>query len=87
LPFHQYIFSKEHVQLHVFYCRWEDQRADETHPATLREDNSKFSRILAMLAGRRHRGQQVLEITLKGPDTSQQALAALAHELPHIIRR
>jgi exosortase len=87
LPFHQYIFGKEHAQLHVFYCRWEDKRSTEPQAPLLREDNSHWSRILAVLAGRRHRGQQVLEITLKGPDTSQEAWDALAHELPRIIRR
>jgi hypothetical protein len=54
---------------------------------TLKRPLCAKTTALAVLAGRRHRGQQVLEITLKGPDASQEARAALAHELPRIIRR
>jgi exosortase len=87
LPFHQYVFNKEQVQLHVFYCRWEDQRRVETSGPGPREDGSKMSRLAAVLAGRRHHGQQVLEVTVKGPDTSEEALAAFARALPGIVRQ
>jgi exosortase len=87
LPFRQYVFTKGHTQLHVFYCRWEDQRLAQLQPAVLREDGSQLSRLEAVRAGRRHLGQQVLEITVNGPATSEAALAALANELPRIIRK
>jgi len=87
LPFHQYMFTKGRVQLHVFYCRWEDQRFAQAHESVLREDGSQWSRLDAVRAGQRHRGQQVLEITVNGPDTAEVALAALTSELPRIIRR
>jgi exosortase len=87
LPFRQYIFSKDQVRLHVFYCRWEDQRPAGALGTTLREDGSQISRLEAVLAGRRHRGQQVLEVAIKGPDTSKEALAAFSKELPRLIRQ
>src|SRR5262249_37688660 len=41
LPFHQYVFTKEQVQLQVFYCRWEDQRRAEIPGTGPAEDGSK----------------------------------------------
>src|SRR5262249_10533842 len=87
LPFHQFVFTREQVQLHVFYCRWEDQRRAEIPETGPLEDGSKRSRLGAVLAGRRHRGQQVLEVTIKGPDTSEEALASFSKQLPRIIRQ
>ncbi len=85
LPFHQYGFNRGPVQLHVFYCRWEDRLATQAHD--LIEDGTKASRIRAVLAGRRHLGQQVLEVAISGPENPDEALAALERQLPQIIQR
>jgi exosortase len=87
LPFHQYVFSSGHGQLHVFYCRWEDQLNSETQQSIIRESDSRLSRLDAVLAGRRHLGQQVLELAVNGPHTPEEAITALTNELPRIIRQ
>jgi hypothetical protein len=85
LPFRQYVFSRGLVPLHVFYCRWEGQT--RTGSADLGEDGTKMSRIRAVLAGRRHLGQQVLEVAINGPESPELAWEAVERELPRIIRR
>jgi exosortase len=86
LPFHQYVFSRGHLPLHVFYCRWEDRLAMQ-QPEDLREDGTKTSRLRAVLAGRRHLGQRVFEVAISGPGNSDEALAALRSQLPRMIRK
>jgi exosortase len=85
LPFRQYIFSHGQAPLHVFYCRWEDHPNDPGRD--LQEDGTELSRLRAVLAGRRHLGQQVLEVTVSGPDTPEEAFAALETQIRQIIRR
>jgi exosortase len=85
LPFHQYVFERAGSPLHVFYCRWEDQKG--THFDTSYDNGSKLSRILAVLAGRRNLGQQVLEAIVSGPETPAEGLASLEQQLPQMIRR
>jgi exosortase len=85
LPFRQYVFSRGLIPLHVFYCRWEGQV--RTGAADLGEDGTKMSRIRAVIAGRRHLGQQVLEVAINGPDSPEVAWEVVERELPRIIRR
>jgi hypothetical protein len=85
LPFHQYVFERAGLPLHVFYCRWEDRTG--TRFDTSYDNGSKLSRILAVLAGRRNLGQQVLEAIVSGPETPSEGLAALERQVPQMIRR
>jgi exosortase/archaeosortase family protein len=85
LPFRQYVFERAGVPLHVFYCRWEDQV--DSHFDTSYDDGTKLSRLLAVIAGRRNLGQQVLEAIVSGPETPAEGLAAFQRQLPQMIRR
>ena len=84
LPFHQYIFSKEHPQLHVFIAGGKTSVAPTLKrplcaKTTATGAASWLSWPDALIVVNRS--------SLKGPDASQEAWAALAHELPRIIRR
>ncbi len=85
LPFRHESFERGPESFHVFYCLWPD-RVSPT-PGPLLEDGSRASRWEAVLSGKRHLGQQVLEITVSGPASPDQALACLRAELPRLIRR
>jgi hypothetical protein len=85
LPFRQYLFAGGPSPLHVFYCRWEDQLTQQL--LNLREDGGKMSRIRAVLAGHRHLGQQVMEVTLSGPETSAEAFSIFQQQISRMIRR
>lgn len=85
LPFRQYLFERGGLPVHVFYCRWEDEvteRVDTSH-----DSGDKLSRLRAVLAGRRHLGQQVLEAIVSGPETPGEGLSAFETQLPQLIRR
>lgn len=85
LPFRQYVFDRGGIPLHVFYCRWEDQNVGQID--TRHDDGGKLSRLRAVLAGRRHLGQQVLEAIVNGPETPAEGLAAFEGQIQQIIRR
>ncbi len=82
LPIRHYIFTQQARQLHVFYCLWEDRIAISAEkPSALVENGSQSSRLAAVMAGRRHLGQQVLEIAIEGPESAASAIKALEREL------
>jgi exosortase len=83
VPFDQYLFEARSRPLHVFYGRWEDRsvRLDDAPP----EDGSQASRIRAVVAGRRHQGQTVLEVAVEGPDTPEEARRAFSRQLPFLL--
>lgn len=85
LPFRHESFESGVKLLHVFYCLWSDRRAP--NQTALTEDGSRNSRLQAVLAGKRHLGQQVLEIVLQGPDSSDEAVSTLKQQLPALLRR
>ncbi len=84
LPFRQFVFRHRDRVLHVFYCLWNDRSQLDTGPA--RDDGSVTSRLEAVLAGRRHLGQQVLEIAVAGPSSADEALTALRATLPGMLQ-
>jgi hypothetical protein len=49
------------------------------------EDGSETSRLEAVLAGKRHLGQQVIELVVEGPDSGEEAVSLLKKELPKIV--
>ncbi|HTA30811.1 MAG TPA: exosortase/archaeosortase family protein [Candidatus Cybelea sp.] len=85
LPFRHESFESGANILHVFYCLWSDKRAP--HEPRLAEDGSRSSRLEAVLAGKRNLGQQVLEIVIQGPDSSDEAVSTLKQQLPSLVRR
>jgi exosortase len=85
LPFRHQSFEGSGKVLHVFYCLWSDRRAP--NQAELAPSSPRNQRLQAVLAGERNLGQQVLEIVLQGPDTSDEAVAALKQQLPNLVRR
>jgi exosortase len=84
LPFRRYEFTSDGRPLYVFHCIWERATGDES--GSLREDWSAGSRLESVRAGRRHLGQQVLQIAVSGPKSTEAADAALACELERILR-
>ncbi len=85
LPFRHESFAAGTKLLHVFYCLWSDRR--EPNQPTLTEDGSRNSRLQAVLAGKRHLGQQVLEIVLTGPESNDEAISTLKQQLPNLVRQ
>ena len=85
LPLRYQTFESGSKTLHVFYCLWSDRIAPHAKPTI--EDGSQASRIEAVKAGKRHLGQQVLEIVLQGPDSKDEALAVLKQRLPELVRQ
>ena len=84
LPFRHETFETDDKTVHVFYCLWPDRVA--SNEKTLLEDGSQWSRLKAVFAGKRHLGQQVLELVLAGPESQAEALQALQNTLPSLIQ-
>jgi hypothetical protein len=84
LPFRRYEFAAEGRPLFVFHCIWESAVGAPTN--SLRDDWTAASRLESVRAGRRHLGQQVLQIAVSGPLTMEEAEAALARELERRIK-
>lgn len=83
LVFRRQTFMSGDRLFYVFYCLCSDYRAPGEKP--LLEDGSEASRLDAVLAGKRHLGQQVVEFVLIGPETADEALAILRKQLPVLI--
>lgn len=84
LPFRHQVFTSGERHLNVFYCLWPERIS--RGQSQLLEDGSQRSRLLAVLAGKRNLGQQVLELVIIGPDTKEVALALLRRQLPTLIQ-
>jgi exosortase len=81
LPFREYTYSSGATTLQVFFCQWEDgtERQAGMWGSTLAD------RVRAAVIGRRHLGQQSLEMILAGHESLEQAEQALAKQLPALI--
>jgi exosortase len=87
LDAHSYIFDATGRSLFVFFCLAEDRRPGDG-PASTFQDMTESRRLDAVFAGRRNRGQQVLEITLTGPadvDEAHDAMARLLAQSLHPV--
>ena len=62
LPFHRYVYESEGRILYVFFCEWEDSAREQTGLASTKQSG----RVITALKGRRHLGQQTLELILSG---------------------
>jgi exosortase len=85
LLFRHSTFESGDRLLHVFYSLDSDYRAPDEKPTL--DNGSEASRLQAILAGKRNLGQQALEITIQGADSSDEALALLKKQLPTLLRR
>ena len=83
LSFDQYVFEFAGQPLHVFYCLAEDQRG--VPGKDLPEDGTQQSRLAAVLAGKRHLGQTVIEAAVRGPAAAEEARALFAAELKRLV--
>jgi exosortase len=85
LPFRVYRVSDPERAFFVFHCVWQDHRRG---PGGFEQQDisSRQGRLANVLAGRRNLGQRSLEIALEGTRDPAQALAALAAELPKLVR-
>jgi exosortase len=87
LPIRQSVFTHGGETLHVFYCLWEDHRAMEASQAPQEGVTGMRGRLDAILKGRRHLGQQVLEIAVRGPATAQEAMADFERQISQLLRQ
>lgn len=83
LPFRRLVFDYNGTPLYVFYCLSEDR---VVKGAVVGEDWTAQSRLRAVAEGRRHLGQQVLEIIVSGPRQPEQAEAILRQMLPSLVK-
>lgn len=83
MPFRHESFESGSRTLHVFYCLWSDKISRNEKP--LLENGSEASRLQAVLAGKRNLGQQVLEVVVVGPVTSDDAVAAFRRQLSDLV--
>ena len=90
LPVRQYVFADQTLNsepYHVFYCTWQDRYAQNQR--LFLADGSRRSKLLNALNGRRPDptiGQQVIEVFLAGPTTTQEAEALARSQLQRMIR-
>ena len=85
LSFKHQTFESGPLLLDVFYCLWSDRVSPKEQP--LIENSSRSSRLQAVVAGKRNLGQQVLEVVVAGPQTSDAAVSLFQQQLSHIICR
>jgi exosortase len=85
MPFRHESFETGSGLLHVFYCLWSDRVSHNEKP--LLENGSEASRLQAVLAGKRNLGQQVLEVVVTGPGTSDDAVALFRRQLSDLVHR
>jgi exosortase len=81
IPFHKYIFEAGGQRLYVFFSLWQD--GDEQ--SGMRR-LGQSDRIRWVSTGRRHLGQQTLEIICNGYPDMQTAEKAVRQRLPSLVR-
>jgi exosortase len=86
LSFTHQTFATGAKSFHVFHCLWADRIAPHRE-GSLAEFATESGRISAILAGKRNLGQKVLELVVQGPDSREEAVAALKQQLASLIRR
>jgi exosortase len=89
LPVQTYTFESRNVPVYVFFAVWEDRIAPATEPEEQTAPGWR-SRLRDTWAGRRHFGQQVLEVAISGvPDqaTARRQFQAFAKSALSISRK
>jgi len=82
LPFRKYTYASEGQILYVFFCQWEDGAEKQTGMQASKQSD----RIRSVLVGRRHLGQQTLEVIITGSPSLAEAEALVRRRLPELIR-
>jgi exosortase/archaeosortase family protein len=82
LPFRKYTYASEGQILYVFFCQWEDGAEKQTGM----QASKQADRIRSVLVGRRHLGQQTLEVIITGSPSLTEAEALVRRRLPELIR-
>jgi len=85
LPVRRYVFTQQGRPLHVYYAIWEDRLP--TRQRALIEDGSMASRLASVAAGKRHLGQQVLQLAILGPTDTDEAFNVFQTEIKNLIRK
>jgi exosortase/archaeosortase family protein len=84
MPFHSYLFRMGEKPLYVFFCLYEEIPGVANTSATARfEATDMFERALK---GRRHIGQQTLELAIVDARSEQSALQAFQARLGQLIK-
>jgi hypothetical protein len=75
---------------HAFYCLWEDRVSVSSAPQmnTSASEWTRSERVRAVLDGRRHLGQQVMELVVqtRGAIEAEQVEARFAQVLPQLVK-
>ncbi len=85
LPFHAFVFESRGRPLYVFFCLWEERTAPDAK-ALNAADYTQATRVRAVQEGRRHLGQQVLELAISGVPTQEEARRQLEKQLQQLVR-
>jgi exosortase/archaeosortase family protein len=85
LPFKHQTFESGSRLLHVFYCLWSDRISRKDKP--LIENSPWSSRLQAVVEGKRNLGQQVLEVVISGPQTSDAAVSLIQQQSLNLIHK
>ncbi len=83
LPFRKYEFTSEGRPLYVFFCQWEDGSENQSGM----QASKQADRLQSVLGGRRHVGQQTMELILVGYESLPQAEEAVRLRLPQLVKR
>jgi len=84
LPFNYQTFQVGDHLLHVFYCLWSDRVLPQSSLSV--GEHPWRGRLQAVLMGERNLGQQVFEVVIVGPESSDAAVSLFQQQLPHLIR-
>jgi len=82
IPFRKYTYDVNGGPVHVFFCQWED--GSEKQIGMLGSKGA--DRVRTALSGRRHLGQQTLELVLSGYVSLAEARQAVRTRLPALVR-
>jgi exosortase len=85
LPFKYQTFQAGDRLLHVFFCLWSDRVSPQADASFA--DHPWQGRFRAVWTGERNLGQQVFEVVVSGPETSDAAVALFRQQLPQLVRR
>ncbi len=90
LPYRKYVFERGPEKFYAFFCLWEE-RLPRVQAAGAVEDMSRRSRLQAVVEGRRHLGQQVVEVVIESRESAdgaekqfQRMLQKMIHARPAV---
>jgi exosortase len=81
LPFREYTYRSDGMTFQVFFCQWEDG----TEQQMGMWGSTVVDRVRTAVSGRKHLGQQSLEMILAGDETLPEAEQSLVKQLPFLI--